>query len=169
MSSYRTYFPSDVRRAALLNLPLTAATLLAILSRTRDTDPLLRKLVYSAVMEPQTHISENDTAVGPAHPRALTIDQRELIVRNGLGDREGTVRAAAARMLGAWVDVARDAGSSSVAKKEEDKGAGGEVENDVIAFLKMFDLVEGAIAEDALLSVLTTRVDVFDALEFGGE
>jgi hypothetical protein len=37
----------------------------------------------------------------------LTIAQREEVVRNGLGDREGSVRKAAAGMLGGWVDGAQ--------------------------------------------------------------
>ena len=93
---------------------------------------------------------------GAAHPRALTISQHELIVRNGLGDREPTVRAAAGKLVGAWVDAV------SVGTK---KGA---VLEDVLAFLGTFDLRESAVVEDALLSVFVTRVDVFDALEFDG-
>ncbi|EIN08176.1 hypothetical protein PUNSTDRAFT_143847 [Punctularia strigosozonata HHB-11173 SS5] len=164
---------ADVRRAALLNLPLTPANVSPILARTRDTDPLIRKVVYSTILETQATSHDNDgAAISPAHPRALTIEQRELIVRNGLGDREGSVRAAAARVLGTWVDVVRDTGSEGREKDGVKKEGGGgetgpETEQDLIAFLKMFDLVEGAIAEDALLSVLTTRVDVFDSLEFG--
>jgi condensin complex subunit 3 len=93
---------------------------------------------------------------GAAHPRALTIAQRELIVRNGLGDREPTVRAAAGKLVGAWVDAV------GVGTK---KGA---VLEDLLAFLGTFDLRESAVVEDALLSVFVTRVDVFDALEFDG-
>ena len=36
----------------------------------------------------------------------LSIEQREDIARNGLGDREGSVRKAVAEMLGGWVDQA---------------------------------------------------------------
>ena len=93
---------------------------------------------------------------GAAHPRALTIAQRELIVRNGLGDREPAVRAAAGKLVGAWVDAV------SVGTKKD------AVLEDVLAFLGTFDLRESAVVEDALLSVFVTRVDVFDALEFDG-
>ncbi|EIN04773.1 hypothetical protein PUNSTDRAFT_75992, partial [Punctularia strigosozonata HHB-11173 SS5] len=144
---------ADVRRAALLNLPLTPANVSPILARTRDTDPLIRKVVGRG------------RSRCPCDPRALTIEQRELIVRNGLGDREGSVRAAAARVLG--TDTGSEGREKDGVKKEGGGGeTGPETEQDLIAFLKMFDLVEGAIAEDALLSVLTTRVDVFDSLEF---
>lgn len=86
-------------------------------------------------------------------------------MRNGLGDREGVVRGAAGSLVGAWVDVVGD-GDRKGKEKERDKGA---IEKDIVALLKLFDLSEGTIAEDALLSVLKSRVDVFDGLEFGGQ
>ncbi|KAF8550579.1 hypothetical protein OG21DRAFT_1487659 [Imleria badia] len=60
----------------------------------------------------------------------------ELIIRNGLGDREPA--------------------------PEE----GGAVMDDLIAFLGLFDLNENTVAEDALLSIFTTRIDIFDQFEF---
>ncbi|KAI0063895.1 hypothetical protein BV25DRAFT_1823946 [Artomyces pyxidatus] len=145
---------ADVRRAALLNILVSPTSLSALLARTRDVDTTIRKLVYSAVLEPNcfSSIAEEERVVGHAHPRALTIAQRELIVRNGLGDREPTVRAAAGKLVGAWVDAVG--------------GGKGMVGEDMIAFLEMFDLGEGSVAEDALLSVFVTRVDLFDGLEF---
>jgi condensin complex subunit 3 len=146
---------SEVRRAALLNIPLSSTALPAILSRTRDVDTTLRRLVYSAILEP--NILQNDTpkTIGVTHPRALSISQREMIVRNGLGDREAGVKSAAAAVIGAWIDIV-----------PEDQTDG--KEGDVVAFLKLFDLTQSRIAEDALLSLFTTRVDIFDNLEFGG-
>jgi condensin complex subunit 3 len=112
-------------------------------------------LVYGNIL--LTHAEPPDGAMpGAAHPRALTIAQRELIVRNGLGDREPAVRAAAGKLVGAWVDAV------SVGTKKD------AVFEDVLAFLGTFDLRESAVVEDALLSVFVTRVDVFDALEFDG-
>lgn len=64
--------------------------------RTRDIDPILRRTVY--------HGSLSATALPDS--RVLSIAQREDVVRNGLGDREGSVRKAAAGMLGGWVDQA---------------------------------------------------------------
>ncbi|KII87700.1 hypothetical protein PLICRDRAFT_30295 [Plicaturopsis crispa FD-325 SS-3] len=142
----------DVRRAALLNVPPSPSTLSSILERTRDTDTTLRRLVYTAVLEPNALLQN---AIGPTHPRALTIAQRELIVRNGLGDREASVRAAAGALMGTWVDVVGNGGGEK------------KVLDDVVALLKMFDLAESIVAEDVLLSVFATRVDIFDNLEFG--
>jgi condensin complex subunit 3 len=154
LSALTTWF-SDVRRAALLNIPVTAQTLPAVLARTRDVDTTVRRLVYASVLLAHAELPD-DAMPGVAHPRALTIAQRELIVRNGLGDREPAVRAAAGKLVGAWVDAV------SVGTKK------GSVLEDLLAFLGTFDLRESAVVEDALLSVFVTRVDVFDALEFDG-
>ncbi|KAG1823715.1 nuclear condensing complex subunit [Suillus subaureus] len=147
---------ADVRRAALLNIPLSSATLDAVLARTRDTDTIMRKLVYSAILVQHCFVSD-DSAMGLVHPRVLTIAQRELIIRNGLGDREPAVRQAAALLLSKWVDVAR-----GDVKNEESKAA----KDDVLALLGLFDLTESTVAEDALLSVLDRRHDISDHVEF---
>lgn len=83
-------------------------------------------------------------------------------MRNGLGDRESAVRAAAGILVGTWVDVVGDNDEKRSAKAEKT------TEDDVVALLKMFDLAESSVAEDALLSVFATRVDIFDNLEFAG-
>ncbi|EDR03702.1 chromosome condensation complex protein [Laccaria bicolor S238N-H82] len=129
----------EVRRAALLNLPINEKTLPLILDRTRDTDDTNRKLVYNAVLEA-------NVTQGPTDPRALTIAQRELIVKNGLGDRVPAVRAAAASLIARWVET-------------ENSG--------VLALLKLFDLANGGVAADALLSIFTTNETIFDNLVFG--
>jgi condensin complex subunit 3 len=143
----------------LLNIPLSLTTLDAIFARTRDTDTVMRKLVYSAILD--QHCFDSDgSGMGIVHPRVLTIAQRELIIRNGLGDREPAVRQAAGSLLGTWVDVAR-----GEVKNDESKS----INDDVLALLNLFDLTESTVAEDALLSVFETRRDIFDHLEFNGE
>ncbi|KIJ99866.1 hypothetical protein K443DRAFT_132899 [Laccaria amethystina LaAM-08-1] len=137
----------EVRRAALLNLPMDGKTLPLILDRTRDTDDMNRKLVYNAVLE--ANVTQGNTEIiGLTHPRTLTIAQRELIVENGLGDRVPAVRAAAASLIARWVET-------------ENSG--------VLALLKLFDLANGAVAADALLSVFTTNETIFDNLVFGDD
>ena len=91
-------------------------------------------------------------------------------MRNGLGDREDTVKKAAAQLLGVWVDVVR-ADGSRLPKKEEEKTKaerGAEIIGDLVAFLNLFDLTEGTVAEDALGSVFDTRMDIFEHIEFSG-
>lgn len=67
-----------------------------IIARTRDVDPTLRRLVYNGSL----------SSVSLPDARVLSIAQREDVVRNGLGDREGNVRKATAGMLGGWYDQA---------------------------------------------------------------
>ncbi|WVW80873.1 hypothetical protein I302_102863 [Kwoniella bestiolae CBS 10118] len=129
---------AEVRRAALYNLPRNPTTLPHILARTRDTDPILRRTVYAGSL----------SATALPDPRVLSIAQREEIVRNGLGDREGSVRKAAAGMLGGWVDL---------------------VEGDMIEFLSRFDVVSSQVAEEALISVFVTRPEILDIVEFNDE
>lgn len=86
-------FDSEVRRAALINLTASPPTLEAILSRTRDQDVGVRKIVYHHVL------------AGLPSPQVLTIAQREEICQNGLGDREPSVRTSAGRLIGSWVDA----------------------------------------------------------------
>ncbi|KAJ8457735.1 hypothetical protein ONZ51_g11351 [Trametes cubensis] len=138
-------------------------TLPALLARSRDVDPTIRKLVYSHVLENNSINRDPAIPIGFTHPRALTIAQREMIVRNGLGDREESVKAAARQLLGSWVDVVRSDGI----KKDEGVKSEGIIE-DLVAFLKLFDLTEDTIAEDALSSVLQTRVDIYEHIEFEG-
>jgi condensin complex subunit 3 len=161
----------DVRRAALLNVPATLATLPAILARTRDVESVIRRLVYSAVLLPQATMPSPGTVRGVAHPRALSIAQRELVVRAGLGDRAPDVRKAVARLLGAWVDVAADVAPGT--DGSGDAAADGDadvvdVQRDVLAFLRMFDLGAATIAEDALLCVFASRPELLDGLNFDG-
>ncbi|KAJ1311200.1 hypothetical protein OPQ81_009701 [Rhizoctonia solani] len=125
----------EVRRAALLNFAPTQRTLKIILSRTRDVDTTLRKLVYHHVLS-------------SLKPEVLSVAQREEVVSNGLGDREESVRGAAARMIGTWVD-AKD--------------------GDLLEFLKYFDLLKSKVAEDALLSVFLARPEIHEVVEFGDD
>jgi hypothetical protein len=66
------------------------------MGRTRDVDPILRRTVFHGPL----------SAAALPDPRILTIAQREKVVQYGLGDREMSVRKAAASMLGGWVDQA---------------------------------------------------------------
>ncbi|KAH9930472.1 nuclear condensing complex subunit [Epithele typhae] len=152
----------EVRRSALQSLPLSPSVLPHILTRTRDVDPSIRKAVYAHVLEKYCTVSEK--AIGFTHPRILTVAQRELIVRNGLGDREPTVKSAAGQLLAHWAEIVRSTGT----KEEEDikKEVGGEETiQDLLVFLGLFDLSEGTVAEDALSSIFDTRMDIYERLQ----
>lgn len=109
-----------------------------ILARTRDIDPVLRRTVF--------HGSLGSASLPDA--RVLTIAQREEAVRNGLGDREPSVRKAAAAMIGGWFDQA---------------------EGDLVQFLNRFDVVSSEVAEEALLSIFVTRPECLDSIDFPDE
>lgn len=158
------YDPSpEVRKAALSNVHLTPETLRAILVRTRDTDLTVRKVIYDSVLAKHITIVVGDDqteVMGLTHPRGMTIAQRETIVRNGLGDRVPVVKAAAEKLLAIWVDVV---GST---KADAEDNMSHTAEKQLLNFLAMFDLAEGKIAEDALISVLKSRPDLFESLAF---
>lgn len=171
----------------MVNTPVNPISLPALLARSRDTDTTVRKLLYSSVLEL--------AATDGADPFVLTVHQRELLVRNGLGDREKTVRAAAASLIGTWVDVVGNGPKPEeelvsrledvdLSKSEEKLPLTTEEKQQKIvktltAFLHMFDLDEvstdageimgGKVASDALKSVFDTRPDIFEDLFFGGE
>lgn len=99
--------------------------------------------------------------------RLLSIAQREQVVRNGLGDREGSVRKASAAMLGGWVDqVEGDLVEVRYPCSAHPRFIRTELRDQ---FLNRFDVVSSEVAEEALLSVFVTRADAFDHLEFSGD
>jgi hypothetical protein len=63
---------SDVHRAALLNIPVMARTIPAVLTRTHDIDMTVRRLVYGSVLLMHAELPD-DAMPGAAHPCALTI------------------------------------------------------------------------------------------------
>ena len=148
---------SEVRRAALMNVPLVPASLDVILGRTRDVDPVTRKLVYSGVLQFKL-----------TNPRQLSIAQREQIVKDGLGDREPGVRVAAAKLVASWFDTAM-----VEALKTENgpwKGDDDGLMKGLIHFLGLFDVAGPgeAVAVDAVLSILTIRPDIAEVFTFEG-
>ncbi|KDQ54411.1 hypothetical protein JAAARDRAFT_60793 [Jaapia argillacea MUCL 33604] len=194
---------AEVRRATLLSLPLSPTIIPHILARTRDVDPSVRKLVYTVLEaacggsgvgkgKPKTHPQQ---VYGPTHPRLLTIAQRELIIRNGLGDRESGVKAAVGKLVGVWArvvgasdEVRGEGGGGGEGNGEEAEGIkrgegdkdnekeGGKksVVQDLLAFIDLFDFTneesEGEkVAEDALREVLEEDVGAGVEAEFDDE
>ncbi|XP_006463505.1 hypothetical protein AGABI2DRAFT_73577 [Agaricus bisporus var. bisporus H97] len=141
---------SDVRRAVLLNLPITALTIPHVLARMRDTEPTVRKVVISGILDPNTTQGDDFKVMGPTHPRALTISQREQIVKDGLGDRDESVRRTAWILIGTWIDVIN-------------------VSEGVLSLLTLFDLGQDTVAVDALLKVFAWRPDIFNNIVFGDD
>ncbi|KIY53262.1 hypothetical protein FISHEDRAFT_33685 [Fistulina hepatica ATCC 64428] len=146
----------EVRRAILLNLPLFSRVIPHVLQRTRDVDPLTRKLVYTSVLAKLEH------------PRRLTLAQRELTVRTGLGDREPGVRVAAARLVTRWFDLVQTEVMEQLSDVQLDDG---KIMRAFLAFLALFDVVgpavdTRAVATDAALAVFVTRPSLTDGFIF---
>ncbi|KAG5642733.1 hypothetical protein DXG03_002278 [Asterophora parasitica] len=151
-----SYDPSpEVRRSALIHVPIIPRTIDAVLSRTRDTDALTRKVLFSNVL--QTKLS---------HPRQLTISQRELVMKDGLGDREPNVRIAAGKLAASWFDIVF--AESDDADDYTWDGDDGGVMKGLLKFLAVFDVVGPgeAVAVDAVLAIFVTRPNIPDAFVF---
>ena len=140
----------------MVNVPLDNTTLGFVLNRTRDTDPVTRKLVYS-LLESKL-----------VHPRQLSIALREQLVKDGLGDREPAVRLAAGKLIASWFD--KILGEAMASEGGTWKGDDGGVMKAFIAFLGLFDVVGPGevIAIDAMLSIFITRPELIDVFEFPG-
>lgn len=118
-----------------MHIPFTPKTLPYLLTRARDVDAVTRKLLYTVVL------------ARLEHPKQLTISQREQVVIQGLGDREEAVRAAAAKLLGGWLDTCN---------------------GDLVEFLQLFDVRTTEITIDALKSIFVTRGELVRDIEFNG-
>ncbi|KAF5368894.1 hypothetical protein D9758_002970 [Tetrapyrgos nigripes] len=158
----------EVRQSIVMNLPIDGsfhkASFSSLLDRARDVHEKTRKFLFDRL---EKNIMIGGT-LGPTHPRKLTITQRELIIKYGLGDRDAGVRAAAASLITAWVNAVAD---DSFVKKEEveeeedatEDDAEGKADKEVskelhgmLELLKMLDLGEEVIATDALFNVFST-------------
>lgn len=113
----------QIRLSILQNLTVNDDTIAGILDRTKDTNVDVRKEAYVVLGKNVTpgpdDESENDVEyeeeeeeeekangeMGRAHPRNLTIFQRDSIIKNGLGDRDSNVRESAVKLLTTWIDA----------------------------------------------------------------
>lgn len=87
----------EVRRAALLNLVKSKATIPEILQRARDSNAINRRLVYSRIL--REFSSFND----------ISADMRDQLLNWGLNDRDSSVKAAAESLLcKSWLAIAND-------------------------------------------------------------
>ncbi|KAF2702985.1 hypothetical protein K504DRAFT_485993 [Pleomassaria siparia CBS 279.74] len=84
---------AEVRRSILINLPFRTSTLSRLLERARDTDPAIRRALYSKILP----------VLGDF--RHLSISHREKLLRWGLRDRDEHVRKAAALLFSTrWIE-----------------------------------------------------------------
>ncbi|KAH8914244.1 hypothetical protein BT69DRAFT_1233008 [Atractiella rhizophila] len=133
------YDPSaEVRRLALLNLSLSAATLPPLLSRQRDMDPLTRKALYRIVLKEIGIVSLGR--------------QREGAIEKGLKDREENVKKAAKE----WVCA-----SLPIIVAGEGNGT-----EELLKVLKEMDVITSTMAKDVLECLFEGRPELMDEVAF---
>jgi condensin complex subunit 3 len=146
---------SEVRRTTLVNIPVNEQTVLNLIDRTYDTDATIRKILYGSILP-------------KISPRTLSMSQREFIVRKGLGDREPSVKTAARSLITTWMHTLQPEVELEVDYSKGGHTTKSKVEDGVVSMLKLFDLTQD-VAVDALLSVFTTEIEVFNNMEFDGQ
>ncbi|KAF7327450.1 Peptidase A1 domain-containing protein [Mycena kentingensis (nom. inval.)] len=168
---------ADVRKSILRNITLTAEVKDALISRTRDSDPAVRRVAYTDVFTKLLPSSE-----------VLSVQDRETIVSNGLGDRDSTIRGYAATMVQTWF-ANIDAAEEITAKMEDvdisnpndtEKVAAVEESRQLLAkldkFLMLFDLTaettqhgethRGKAAADALKTLFAPKMNIEEKINF---
>lgn len=139
----------QVRIAALpgIALPLNISTLPELLKRSRDTDKAVRKIVFRVLRKVPV--------------RSLSVAQRSTIVRNGMGDRESSVRSEASKLLAVWA-----LGCTPPAESKSSKpSAAGALKVDLHEFVDLFDLWDGEVAEEAVKALIYHHPDIFEGFD----
>jgi len=123
----------EVRRAALpgVHTQLNKQTFPVLLSRAKDLDANVRRTVFRVLRTTSIPV------------RSLSLEQRTLVVRYGLGDRTPVVKAEASKLLASWVDGTKD----------------------LEGFISLLDLSSDKIAEDALGAVLAERPELLNDID----
>lgn len=158
LHSLRNDPSADVRRALLLNLPLTPETLPYLLERARDTDGATRRVLYSRLLPNLGDF------------RHLSLSMREKLLRWGLRDRDESVRRATARLFSErWIE--------DCAKASEDESGERSLEtaspdtDGLLELLERIDIinsgVESGIASEAMGQFWKARPDYVNEIIFG--
>ena len=148
---------ADVRRALLLNLPLTPGTLPYLLERARDIDSATRRALYSRLLP----------ALGDF--RHLSLSMREKLLRWGLRDRDENVRKATARLFhDRWI---RDCTGPLLAGVNDKTVVEGVTSVDgILELLERIDVlnsgVEDGIASEAMEKFWVGRPDYQNTVSF---
>lgn len=152
---------ADVRRALLLNLPITPTTLPYLLERARDRDAPTRRTLYSRLLPKLGDF------------RHLSLSMREKLLRWGLRDRDEKVRKAAARLFAErWIEDC--AGTKADNEGEVDKNKLHDASMPaLLELLERIDIInagaESGIGLDAMKEFWGSRPDYVDAIVFEDE
>ncbi|KAI9889190.1 MAG: hypothetical protein M1814_005706 [Vezdaea aestivalis] len=148
---------ADVRKALLLNLPLTPETLPFLLGRARDQDAATRRALYSRLLP----------ALGDF--RHLSLSMREKLLRWGLRDRDENVRKATSKLFRErWIE------DCAGAREPTEEGAPVEAAppsfDALTELLERIDVsnsgVENGIAHEAMKGFWEGRADYRDSVDF---
>ncbi|KAF1981724.1 ARM repeat-containing protein [Aulographum hederae CBS 113979] len=155
---------AEVRRALLLNLPFTPATLPYLLERARDLDGATRRALYSRLLP----------ALGDF--RHLSLTHREKLLRWGLRDRDENVRKATARLFRErWIEDCATTQQAAVEAADGDEAPAPPTEPTpsiaaLTELLERIDVVnsgvETGIAFEAMREFWDGRPDYRDLVEF---
>ncbi|KAF8830537.1 hypothetical protein HHX47_DHR2001095 [Lentinula edodes] len=144
----------NVRLSILKNLDIREDTIDYILDRTRDTVVEVRKEVYS-LLEKNVLIGDeddkDDLEMGRMHPKILSNAHRDLIIKNGLGDRDPSVRDSAVKLLTKWVD------SITIRDVWQDRPQGSMQETNLFKLLTLFNLRANDTLSEAIIKVFETN------------
>jgi condensin complex subunit 3 len=99
--------------------------------------------------------------------RGLSVAQRSLLVKNGLGDRESAVRVESSKLIYQWAIACSDYGGAQPKGSSSRRDAAQRLEAkiDLDEFLDLFDLWDGEVAEEALKALVYKRPNVLDGLD----
>ncbi|RCK57346.1 Condensin complex subunit 3 [Candida viswanathii] len=123
----------EVRRAALINLLRTDETVPFLLERARDTNSINRRLVYSKISRELGDLDD------------LGIENREYLLKWGLNDRDQSVQAAAAKMLGSfWYDS---------------------VNQDLLELIEHLNVIESPVAAQALKVFFESKPELLETIK----
>jgi condensin complex subunit 3 len=158
---------ADVRRALLLNLPITPTTLPYLLERARDRDAPTRRALYSRLLPKLGDF------------RHLSLSMREKLLRWGLRDRDEKVRQATARLFSErWIedcantkDHANETQLDGEQQPEQPEKPIAEASIPaLLELLERIDIMnsgaENGIGLDAMREFWASRPDYVDAVNF---
>ena len=149
---------ADVRRALLLNLPITPTTLPYLLERARDRDAPTRRTLYSRLLPKLGDF------------RHLSLSMREKLLRWGLRDRDEKVRKAAARLFAErWIEDCAGTKADSDGEVDKNKTHDPSIPA-LLELLERIDIInsgaENGIGLDAMKEFWTSRPDYVDSVMF---
>ncbi|KAJ4489932.1 nuclear condensing complex subunit [Lentinula aciculospora] len=154
----------DVRLAIVNKLDINDNTIDDILSRTRDAAVRIRKEVYSVLEKNVVIGEENDEddelEMGSTHLKTLTTAQRDLIIQNGLGDRDPGVRDSAVKLFTKWVKTI------AMENASQERPQGNLQETNLVQVLALFNLCANNSLSEVIAKMFETNLGILNDISF---